>query len=363
MKIGLYTIHASHNVGAMLQAYALTTLLQKRGAEVELVNMYPKAEELQNHHRTKGAFMHNLMREAYLLTHPAIRKMEKNFDAFHEQMPLSKRFLSKKEYMETPNHYDLHLVGSDQVWNLQKGFDFSEFYYLDYLPEGSRKAAYGSSFGTITGITGIGMASRALKSFDKLSVREDTAVDFVKSLTGKSCAHVVDPTLLLTKDEWNEILEEEPFVKGKYIFFYGVNSDAKTWEMIKLAKEKLGIPVVGYPGPIIPKYKFDKYVLNGGPKQFVNLIKNAGLVITSSFHGLAFSVNYGKKFMLVRYGERMGRMSSLMRLVGAQDYFVENIEDEERLFTKGWDIEAIQRNLSIARNKSINWIDENILSI
>lgn len=359
MKIGLYTIHSSHNVGAMLQAFALTKVLQKNGANVELVNLYPIAEEHQNHHSTKGSFLHDLMRSIYLMLHPQIRTMERHFDNFHKQLPLSKRFYSADEYIENPLRYDLHLIGSDQVWNLQKGFDFSKFYFLDYLPSDARRISYGASFGTCDDVNSLEEVADALKKFEKLSVREDRAVDLVKSLVKKECTQVLDPTLLLSSNDWDEYISKDPIVKGKYIFFYGVNSDDTTWNIIKLAKEKLGIPVVGYPGPLRPQYPFDKFILDGGPCEFINLIKNASLVITSSFHGLAFSVNYDKSFLLINYSTRMERMESLVKLLNAQSHLVGSLDDAERVLSEKQI--SLMDNLSAQRRKSVTWIKENIL--
>lgn len=359
MKIGLYTIHASHNVGAMLQAFALTKVLEKGGAEVELVNLYPIAEELQNHHSTKGSFLHDLMRSIYLMLHPQIRTMERNFDKFHKQLPLSKRFYSSDEYIENPLRYDLHLIGSDQVWNLQKGFDFSKFYFLDYLPADAKRVSYGASFGTCDDVKSLDEVAGALRKFEKLSVREDRAVALVESLVKKECTQVLDPTLLLSSNDWDEYISNDPIVKGQYIFFYGVNSDDTTWSIIKLAKEKLGLPVVGYPGPLRPQYPFDKFILDGGPCEFVNLIKNATMVITSSFHGLAFSVNYDKPFLLINYSTRMERMESLVKLLKAQSHLVGSLADAERVLSEKHF--SLANNLSVQRQKSLTWIKENIL--
>ena len=360
MKIGLYTIHASHNVGAMLQAFALVKVLRGKGAEVELVNLYTLSEETQNHHKTKATFFHDIARDLYMLTHPQIKLMEKHFDEFHSALPLSKRFFSAKEYMSNPNLYDLHLVGSDQVWNLQKGYEFSRFYFLDYLPASAVKKSYASSMGTTQDIYGFDEAAKALMSFSKLSMREDLASKIVTEKTGIYCAHVVDPTLLLTDEEWSQYISREPIVKGRYVFFYGVNTDSVTWKIVCEAKRLEGCKIVGYPGPLRPQYNFDKFILAGGPKEFINLIKNATVVITSSFHGLAFSIVYNKKFILLKNSKRAERMESLVRLLDAEDHIATSEKDVGRILSLNNG--AISEKLLRERIASLKWIDNNIIN-
>lgn len=363
MKIGLYTIHASFNVGAMLQAYALIHVLQKYGAEVELVNLYTREEEAQNHNKRKTSLIKTLLRESYIFFHPKLKQMEKNFDLFHRSLPLSQRFYTQQDYIKNPNQYDLHLIGSDQVWNMQKGYEFARFFLLDYLPANSAKISYGASLGTTEDIKDIELFKSAIMSFKKISVREDKAVDLIHNLTGSSCYQVVDPTLLLNQDDWNRIIEgTESQIKGRYILFYGVNRDHRTWIILQEAKRILNLPIVGYPGPIPSQYHFDNYILDGGPKEFINVVKNAELIVTSSFHGLAFAINYRKKFIIAKYGGRMERLESLIRLVEAEEHVAESEQDVSRILQQD-NNDKLQERLGVARQQSVDWIVNNILNI
>ena len=364
MRIGLYTTHAVHNVGAMLQAFALATVLKREGCDVEIINVLTKELDSKNHHRGKTSLCRRILRELYIFAHPGIRGMEQNFEDFHKKLPLTKRYYSNKEYIELPNQYDIHLVGSDQVWNTQKGYKHSELCYLNYLPKEAVKKSYASSFGTTDIVKDEENIKEALLSFTSLSVREDKAVEFVKGLTGEKCVQNLDPTFLLTSEEWDQYVEEEPIVKEKYIFYYGVNEDKPTWNILCEAKRRLNAKLVGYPGPLPPKYHFDKYIYNGGPLQFINLIRNAEMVITSSFHGLAFAINYHKKFMLVKYGERMERMESLLRLLNANEFFACTQEDVIRIIdlNNPSRLARIQEKLNVERKKSMGWIIDNIIS-
>lgn len=361
MKIGLYTLHASNNVGAMLQTFALTKILQREGAEVEIVNVYTQETEQRNHHCSKGSFIHNFARRLFRILHPGIAKMEKEFDVFHEKLPLSKRYFSSEEYIKAPNKYDIHLVGSDQVWNLQKGYDCSRLYFLDYLPQNSKKISYASSFGTTEIVHDVDMVKQALIDFAKLSTREDSAVEFLKNSMGLQCEQVVDPSLLLTSNEWDKYIDDKPIVSGKYIFFYGVNREEKIWNMLCAAKKKIGAKIVGFPGLLPAQYRFDEYIYNGGPLQFINLIKYAQVVVTSSFHGLAFAVNYNKPFVLVKFGERMERMNSLARLLDAEDRIANSEIEICEILAKSMDGD-FQTKLQLSRERSLTWVRNNIIN-
>lgn len=360
MKIGLYTIHATNNVGAMLQTFATIKTLQEMGAEVEVVNLYTREEEEQNHNRRKVSPFKAILRAGYILLHPQMRVMERHFEEFHSSMPLSKRYYSAEEYMKSPLIYDIHLVGSDQVWNVQRGYNHSRFYFLDYLPREACKKSYAASFGNTESVRDIIPVSQALKTFKAISVRENNSVSLVKGLTGKECTQVLDPTLLLNSVQWDKEISNERIIQNPYIFYYGVNSDNNTWNIIQRAKKELNIPVVGYPGPIPSKYRFDRYILDGGPLQFINLIKYAELVITSSFHGLAFSVNYGKKFMVVKYGTRMERMESLMRILGVENSIVQTADEASSLINREKS-NSMEKCLAAERKKSLDWIKREIL--
>lgn len=361
MKIGIYTFHTPHNVGAMLQAYALGHVLKGMGAEIEFVYLYTRESELADHHKTRKNLVRSVLRSAYMLFHPQIKRMERKFDTFHELMPVSCRFYTKEEYESNPIQYDIHLVGSDQIWNLQKGYDYSSFYFLGYLPTDAVRMSYASSFGTTEIVKDLDKVATALSKFTHLSVREDSAVQLIESITDQECEQVLDPTLLLDSHSWNSIIENKPIIKGKYIFFYGVNEDENTWHIIKKAKDILGLPIVGYPGLLRPKYHFDKYYIEGGPLEFLNLLKYSELVITSSFHGLAFSINFEKKFMLVRYGERMERMTSLIKVVGAENYIATKADDVEKILNYENE-NNIKINLEQARESSYSWIKRNIIN-
>ena len=181
-------------------------------------------------------------------------------------------------------------------------------------------------------------------------------------MTNKKHTQVLDPTLLLNSEDWDSFISEEPKINGKYVFFYGINRDEKTWEMLTYVRNKKKAKLVGYPGPLPPQYKFDEYVYDGGPLDFVNLIKNAELVITSSYHGLAFSINYNKPVLLI-LGERMERMQSLVHLLKMEKIIVKDVDDVKEALNASIDIfNDTRKLLKTQRKESLQWLLDKISS-
>ena len=114
MKVGIYTIHACNNFGALLQAYATSHFLNSHNIDAEIVNVESKAEENAMQYNLPWKGLKNVLLNLFAYT-PAVLTKKKNFMAFRKLLPLSERFLSQQEYIDHPIKYDVHLVGSDQV--------------------------------------------------------------------------------------------------------------------------------------------------------------------------------------------------------------------------------------------------------
>ena len=130
MKIGIYTIHACNNFGAVLQAYATARYLNELGHKAELVNVVTPDEEKRMQFLTTRKSIKGFLLNLYSITNPSIRRKIDNFHRFREKMPVSKRYQSYSEIINSTPIYDLHLVGSDQVWNVENGIGTAYFFLL-----------------------------------------------------------------------------------------------------------------------------------------------------------------------------------------------------------------------------------------
>lgn len=324
MKIGIYTIHACNNFGAVLQAYATATYLRNQGYDSELVNIMSKDQEKRCRYIGKWTSLKGIICNILSSVNPKIHAKSKNFTEFRNRLPLSKRYYCNSEYVSNPINYDLHLVGSDQVWNVERGLGDC-FYYLPFLNNTTRKASFASSFGNVQAAQKYKDEIKAmLSTFSSISVREEDACEFLCNDCNLKAVNVLDPTFLLSSREWDEISGAEAIIKSKYILYYGFDHSEECGDILKEIKKLMGFPVIGISVGTRSPYHFDCFYQEAGPNEFLNLIKNASLVLTSSFHGMALSLNFRKQFIVIKHGTRMSRMESTLSQFGLKDRIIVN---------------------------------------
>ena len=198
----------------------------------------------------------------------------------------------------------MFVAGSDQIWNYNLT-DSDFYYFLDFPKKHLKKVSYAGSFG----LSAIDEKHKEkidtlLNDFDYLSVRENQASKIIKELSGKDVPVVCDPTLLLTKEDWENIATKKEKKSG-YIFVYTVFNSDRIWEYAEELSKKTGLPV-----KTISYSKLHKrnacYDYTAGPDDWVSYMLNADYVITNSFHGVAFSVNFNKNFFFDMPPEKAG---------------------------------------------------------
>lgn len=359
MKVGIYTFHKETNYGAVLQAYATQYIIRSFGVETEIVNYYPREKEKRNSYIGKNDSLKSIIKNIYAVVNPMMWTKSKRFSEFHEMMSLSRRYETIDEIYQNPPVYDVHLVGSDQVWNLERGFSKRAFFFLDFLKRDEKRISYASSFGNadISSST-YPRLKDLLSKFSAISVREDSGVKLIEKATGLHAEHVLDPTLLLTRAQWQELSSDNPVVSGDYILYYGFDKDDTCRQMINMLCTTLRMPIIAVSvSPTIP-YKVDKLIQSAGPKEFVNLFLNANYVITSSFHGVAFALNFQKDFVVMKHGTRMSRMESLLDMVSLKNRIVSSVPEMETLLENEIHVDYSVSYEGLERNRrfSIDWL-------
>ena len=192
-----------------------------------------------------------------------------------------------------------------------------------------------------------------LKRFDFISSREVTGAGVLQGMTDKTVETVLDPTLLINSNAWEKVLNIKSG-KGGYIFVYTLFQNEKLNEFVeKLSKEK-NLPVVTINRRKI--YSAEKQSFAGcDPKKFVELIANADYVVTNSFHGTAFSVNFSKNFIIFKNSARNSRITDMLSMLGIADRAVFDT-DAEMLKMPEIDYSLVQKKLQYERETSINYI-------
>ena len=362
MKISILTYHAVFNYGAMLQAFATQKVLERLGHDVEFIDFYPKDTEKENHCRQLSLSYKTILVYFYSRINPKIQMKFKRFNAFRSQMNLTKRYYSVKEIYQNPPISEAYIVGSDQVWNCERGID--SFYFLDFLKRNNNKISFASSFGTSQIPRKYYFELKELLSdFKAISIREDDGVRIIKEATGRIPVQVLDPTLLLKKNEWQNYIKGKN-VQGDYILIYELNKSIESLSLLEAVRKRYKITVVGVPvGVKVPsEFNVDKEIIDAGPIEFINLFYHAKVICTSSFHGLAFAINFEKTFYIVPHPNRNSRLNSLLKalkLLNRQTYSAANILNinDSEIFMDYTETRCLLNGL---REKSINFLKKNI---
>ena len=291
-KVGIMTFHNAMSYGAVLQSYALQKTISGLGNDVEVIDYM--CEDIYNCHvrilpKTKNIKFNIKMllmgRKRYLW-----RKYLRNFR--HEYLVESEK-ADRDNLPEIGKKYDIVVAGSDQVFN-DVCTKFDETYFLDFVPD-EKKYSYAASFG-FNELPKEREADykRRLEGFQELSIREESGCNIVRNLLGRDSRCNIDPTFLLNREEWDKVVVSKS--RKPYILVFSVLKPLKMVDYaIQLGKEK-NLDVLYLENYSFPPKKGLKYIGPVGPAEFIGLIKNAEYVVTNSFHGMAFSIIFQKKF-------------------------------------------------------------------
>lgn len=295
MKAGIITYHDTRNYGATLQAYALQKKVEKLNIDCEIIDY--KCETITKRYSIKKITELRSIKEfiKYILSNSAAKKLQLEFNNFNETyLKLSNKEYYKDNIREANKVYDLFITGSDQVWNLElSGEDTS--YFLDFVDSDDKKNSYAASFGyKYVPEKYRELNKKLLENYNRISVREKQGENIIHELLKKKSQVVLDPTLLLRKNEWKEVIKK-PLNKKEYILLYRVASTPHIIEFTKNLAKKTGCEIIYINSSykIIPGMK---NIRNANPQEFLGYIENAKYVVSSSFHGVIFSIIFEKNF-------------------------------------------------------------------
>lgn len=365
--IGIITFHGSHNHGSMLQAYATQKALLNLGYENEIINFRMKSQkEYYALYQTKYGLMRFVRSLLLLPIHKARNKREKKFEKFlNEKYVLSGKELETYEDLKTVNDkYDLYLSGSDQIWSdlipelVGSDIDYSGVYFLDFVAKGKKKISYASSIGETT-LENLQKKKHLLLDYSAISTREKTGSVILMKLLNKDVKTVLDPTLLLNKEDWKKI-EGNRIIKEKYIFLYslrGIRPGRKWAKHLKKLGKKTGYKIVCC-SPFFPIISYGiTCLVNVGPEDFINLIDYAEIVFTDSFHGTAFSINMEKNFYsLTKADSHDVRKIDLMDSLGLSNRLLTSIDQINKLTDYQIDYTEPRRKLESLREESYQYL-------
>lgn len=321
MKVALLSFHNAYNYGAALQAYALQDGLEEMGVQCEYINYIN--EERKNMYNMRHQFQmalasHNYSRAVrVLLGTPFIKARGRKFNKFYDRYlkKTAKVYRNSNDAKELNDVFDSFVVGSDQVWNIENnGSDTA--YLLDFA-DPQKRISYSSSFGMDSVPEQLKERyQKELSVFRCIAVREEAGVRIVKDLTGRDAHLVLDPVFLVSREKWNQLCTVRQKETDRYVFFY-TNNSCQVNDFLST-----GFPMTGLKSHILSSYvtpadfikPSTKVMVSMSPNTFLNEIASAEMVVTASFHCLAFAILFHKPFCVILTGNR-GKDERLLNLL------------------------------------------------
>lgn len=329
-KIDIITLMDVPNFGSMLQAYAIGVLIEREGYDIEFIDYY------RTDHSAWSKFkifffdksLGNIVKRfiygcATLVFYSFLMRRLRSF--VKNRFKFTKFYHSLEALEKDPPKADLFMTGSDQVWNSVHNKCIDKALFLSFAQ--GKKVAFSASVGIESFPENeLAETKSFLDTYDKISVRERHTKDYFRELGYKGTEQVLDPTLILTADEWCEVvgLESKNEVDEHYLLVYSVerfNNDFIFSQAKKIAAD-LGLKTYAISATFPVKAKrhsIDKVFALGTIEQFLTLIANADYVIASSFHGTAFSINFNKPFITILPEQFNIRMKSLVEMIDVSD--------------------------------------------
>ena len=327
MKCGIITFHRAINYGGVLQAYALQEYINKKlDIDCEIIDY--RCENIENVYKCRLSELNLKALTKYLYKLPIHLKKKKAFDKFVERHIKKGKSVNKFALEKESDRYNIIITGSDQVWGKPR-INIDHSYFLDFVKDSRKKASYEASFGAEKIESDIKEKYRELLGdFTYISVREKTGANIVKEITGKTAEVSIDPTFLLNKEQWAKIASSK--LKGKkYLLIYTLtNSKSVIDTARKIAKEK-GLEIYNI-SDAVKEEKGIKNLKALSPQEWVGAFMNASYVVTNSFHGTAFSINFNKNFnteVSKGIASRGSRITDLLDMLNLSERLINNGEN------------------------------------
>lgn len=334
-KIGLITFYRD-NYGSILQCYATKSFIEHLGFQCDLLSLKKK----------KTTFFQRIIKflkySLKILRYPSFAKVLYKERTYKRNLSdgsaeLMDEFTSKilkpceTDYKTLCNttDYAYYITGSDQVWNV--GFLFYPIRFLKFAPR-HKRIALAASFGVseIPSFNQVELRS-ALNGFDYISVREESAVDIVKTYSNAKVSRIADPTFIYDADEWKKFAQSNIKVSSKYILIHFLcEPNDVAISSIKWFSESFDFKILalGYKYDVFAMIENLEYI-NGDPCDYLSLIEQAEIVLTDSFHSSLFSINFDKRFFVFQrqYAvlNQSSRIIDLLKRFGIENRFISDV--------------------------------------
>lgn len=332
MKVGILSRHSVANYGSLFQAYALQSVIEKLGYEAVNINYTPSCEVGGNLAKTligvsrwgKNPITKLLF---YGYQFPSCTHTFYTFREFRKKyLKETKEYTSPVQLKYDLPELDLFCTGSDQVWNLLYDNKIDDTYFFNFLPDKAKRIAYAASFGgNKFENKNVSRYVQYLKKYDAISVREDSGVEILKSF-GIQGKQVLDPTLLLSREDWEKVALDKRKV-SEYILIYQLRPNKAFDEYARELAKQTGLKLIRISVMYFQRFKCGKFIYLPKPDEFLWYIKNAKCLLTDSFHGTCFAINFETPFIEILPGRFNARNQSLLKTMGVEDRILTDYSD------------------------------------
>lgn len=301
------------------------------------------------------------LRERCRLSLPAIRENYKKFKNFYDT-----------QYHKTKNCYDStnfnvslekesldgYVCGSDTVFAVPE-FGFDDGFYANYDVMKNRSVAYAASFGDYeVPETDLAELKVKLNNFKAIALRENDKLSMIRALTERPVHKVIDPTLLLSSEDYSSIIQE-PQIDRPYLLLYSRRDNPKMLEFAESMARENGWIIVEIS---LNAKNADRHMMryDAGVEEFLGLVKNASMIVTNSFHGMIFAVQFSKPFYIFSRKLCDTKISEILELFGLEDRL---IADTIPQHIANIDYECVHDRISKAREESLSILQQELISL
>lgn len=347
MKISLLTIWHEKNYGAEMQAYATVKILQELGHTVELINF--------RLHDLKPKSIKSLIKNLITFCTPEDIKFQQFWAKY---IPTTKRYKTIKSLYENPPEADLYLIGSDQVWNPEITKQAASLFFLDFGNSKIPRVSYASSFGVsslASNLTTMQYVCSLLPKYKAISCREESGVVLLQNECNLNAVRVIDPTLLF--NGYPELIGIPAQLRT--LVYYPLSPYLELENFSQDLAKELDLQYINtnYKQYIVGSIVWNRPSI----KQWIKNIADGALVVTPSFHGVAFSLIYRRQFIvIIKDKSRSSRITDLLSELGLSERCFFDIQDakKSRIWEKTIDYSAVDTKLSALRSHSIHYLKE-----
>ncbi len=358
LKIAVITMHTIKNYGSVLQTYATQRILEEMGADVEIIN-YIRKKNLDSNLSETWTRSDRGAKKAIkkMVLHPTIHRWKKVFwNYLKKNLSLSEHiYVEIEDFENHPIKADIYCTGSDQVWNSGWNDGIEYPFFLTFAPSDKPKIALSASIGkSELSVEEISLIKPLLEKYRYITMREKTGLDLIRAMGIENSALCLDPTLLLSREQWLEHMKYKERRK-KYVLIYQLNHNTEFDRYaVEFAKRK-NLELVRFCTRFDQKRLPGKSVIIPEVEEFPGLIANAEYVITDSFHATAFSINLNTKFISIYPKDYSSRLNDILILTGLESRHLKSYEDFE-IADKEIDFSSVNKIIIREREKSLNTI-------